>query len=105
MARNRSSSFNAAAGFDYTEKPVEKKAPEVKKIVENKPKKEKEKKESSVLVNVTDKSKVGRPKQEGEYKNVSARLKLENYEHARLVGGKYGGVTAYINYLIEQDMK
>lgn len=59
---------------------------------------------SSPLVEVTDKSRVGRPSQ-GESKNLSVKLKIENYYHARLVGGKYGGMTAYINYLIEQDRK
>ena len=58
----------------------------------------------SPLIEVTDKSRVGRPK-EGESQKISAKLKIENYYHARLVGGKYGGITAYINYLIEQDMK
>ena len=61
-------------------------------------------KRSSPLISVIDKSRVGRPKAlEGEYKPISARLKMENYEHARLEGGKYGGMNAYINYLIEQD--
>lgn len=58
------------------------------------------------LINVIDKSRVGRPKVlEGVYKPISARLKQENYEHARIVGGKYGGMNAYLNWLIEQDMK
>jgi hypothetical protein len=58
------------------------------------------------LINVIDKSKVGRPKTlQGEYKPISARLKMENYEYARIVGGKYGGMNAYLNYLVEQDMK
>ncbi len=62
--------------------------------------------ETNNLINVIDKSKVGRPKiLEGEYKPISARLKIECYTHARLVGGKYGGMNGYINYLIEQDMK
>ena len=58
------------------------------------------------IIKVIDKSNVGRPKVlQGVYKPISARLKLENYEHARLVGGRYGGMNGYINYLIEQDMK
>lgn len=58
------------------------------------------------LVNVIDKSNVGRPKVlQGVYKPISARLKMENYEYARLVGGKYGGMNGYINWLIEEDMK
>lgn len=62
--------------------------------------------EEPVLINVINKSNVGRPKiLEGVYKPISARLKMENYEHARLVGGKYGGMNAYLNWLIEQDMK
>ena len=43
--------------------------------------------------------------QPGTYKDISARLKIENYEHARIVGGVYGGVTAYINWLIEEDIR
>lgn len=62
--------------------------------------------EEPKLVSVIDKAGVGRPKVlEGVYKPISARLKMENYEHARLVGGKYGGMNAYINWLIEQDIK
>lgn len=58
------------------------------------------------LVNVIDKSNVGRPKiLQGVYKPISARLKMENYEYARLVGGKYGGMNGYINWLIEEDRK
>ena len=61
----------------------------------------------SRLINVIDKSNLGRPKawQPGTYKDISARLKIENYEHARIVGGVYGGVTAYINWLIEEDIR
>ena len=60
----------------------------------------------SELVNVIDKSHVGRPKiLEGIYKNISGRLKMENYEHARKVGGIYGGMNAYLNWLIEEDIK
>lgn len=58
----------------------------------------------SPLIDVIDKSKVGRPK-EGETKKILVSLKIDNYYHARLVGGKYGGMTAYVNYLIEQDRK
>lgn len=60
----------------------------------------------SRLINVIDKSMMGRPKawQPGTFKDISARLKIENYEHARIVGGMYGGITAYINWLIEQDI-
>ena len=57
------------------------------------------------LVNVMDKSRVGRPKREGYYQKISLNLKAENLIYAKSVGGKYGGVTGYINYLIEQDMK
>ena len=61
---------------------------------------------SGELIEVIDRSRAGRPKiLEGVYKPISARLKLENYEFARKSGGKYGGMNAYINYLIEQDMK
>lgn len=61
---------------------------------------------STELINVIDKSKVGRPKlYDGVYKPISARLKMENYEYARNVGGRFGGMNAYINYLIEQDRK
>ncbi|WP_044916641.1 hypothetical protein [Butyrivibrio sp. WCE2006] len=57
------------------------------------------------LINVMDKSRVGRPKREGYYHKISLNLKAENLMYAKSVGGKYGGVTGYINYLIEQDMK
>lgn len=57
------------------------------------------------LVNVMDKSRVGRPKREGYYQKISLNLKAENLIYAKAVGGKFGGVTGYINYLIEQDMK
>ena len=60
----------------------------------------------SDLINVIDKSHVGRPKTlKGTYKPISARLKMENYVFARNEGGKYGGMNAYINYLIEKDIK
>lgn len=50
------------------------------------------------------KKKAGRPKTlEGEYKPISARLKIENYNYAKEVGGRYGGINGYLNYLIEQD--
>ena len=61
---------------------------------------------SSNLIEVIDKSHMGRPKvYQGEYKTISGRLKKENYEHARMVGGRFGGMNAYINWLIELDNK
>lgn len=58
------------------------------------------------FINVIDKSHVGRPKKlEGTYKAISARLKMENYVFARKEGAMYGGMNAYINYLIEKDLK
>ncbi len=60
----------------------------------------------TTLVNVIDKSNVGRPKEyDGVYKKISARLKMENYEYARIVGGRYGGMNAFINWLIEEHKK
>lgn len=60
----------------------------------------------TTLIDVTDKSKVGRPKvYKEETKVISVKLKMSNYEQARTVGGLYGGYTGYINYLIEQDIK
>lgn len=59
----------------------------------------------TVLINVTDKSKVGRPKVYEDSKVISVRLKMSNYEQVRILGGLYGGYTGYINYLIEQDIK
>ena len=44
---------------------------------------------------------VGRPKDEGEFQKICIRLTQENYAKARVASGKYGGVTALINYLIE----
>lgn len=57
------------------------------------------------LINVTDKSAVGRPKRPGVYKMASIKLKEENYIYGKAIGGVYGGLTGYINYLIEQDRK
>lgn len=58
------------------------------------------------FINVIDKSHVGRPKTlTGTYKAISARLKMENYIFARKEGAMYGGMNAYINYLIEKDLK
>ena len=63
-------------------------------------------KPTTTLIDVTDKSKVGRPKvYQEESKVISVRLKMSNYEQARTIGGLYGGYTGYINYLIEQDLK
>lgn len=85
---------------------------EVEKIEETKPVTEIESVKSvydidSVpLVNVIDKSNVGRPKVlTGVYKPISTRLKVENYEYARKIGGIYGGLTGYLNWLIEEDKK
>ena len=44
---------------------------------------------------------VGRPKQEGEFQNVTIRLTKANYLKARHNSGDYGGMTQYINRLIE----
>ena len=61
---------------------------------------------SAELIDVIDKSNVGRPKlYDGVYKPISARLKMENYEYARIAGGKYGGMNAFINWLIEEHKK
>lgn len=58
------------------------------------------------LVQVVDKSKMGRPKVlTGEYKPISTRLKLENLEYAKKISGIYGGLTGYLNWLIEEDKK
>ena len=76
---------------DNEVKPVE----EIKPVIQG----------SSILVDVMDKSNVGRPKTWGAYKNISARLKMENYEFARSVSGIYGGMIGYINWLIEEDRK
>lgn len=75
-------------------------------VVQNTPVKSQEFTPRSDLINVIDKSHVGRPKTlKGTYKPISARLKMENYVFARNEGGKYGGMNAYINYLIEKDIK
>lgn len=88
------------------EKPKKKpKKEEAKKEVQTK-ESEIEDPEEEELVNVIDKSKVGRPKVlQGEYKAISAKLKKENYVFAKTVGGKYGGMVGYINWLIEEDRK
>ena len=54
-------------------------------------------------VEITPRKGVGRPKDPGEFQHVSIRLTKENYKKARLESGKYGGMTAYINYLIQND--
>ena len=75
-------------------------------VIQDTPMKSQEFTPRSDLINVIDKSHVGRPKTlKGTYKPISARLKMENYVFARNEGGKYGGMNAYINYLIEKDLK
>ena len=75
-------------------------------VIQDTPVKSQEFTPRSDLINVIDKSHVGRPKTlKGTYKPISARLKMENYVFARNEGGKYGGMNAYINYLIEKDIK
>lgn len=72
---------------------AEKPAPEPAKELENKPVHEN--------VEITVKRGIGRPKAVGEFQNISVRLTKENYIKARTKSGIYGGVTAYINHLIE----
>ena len=75
-------------------------------VIQDTPVKSQEFTPRSDLINVIDKSHVGRPKTlKGTYKPISARLIMENYVFARNEGGKYGGMNAYINYLIEKDIK
>lgn len=97
------------AGTEPAKKEVPEKAAEpVAEPVKEDPKVEDPKQEAqeTKLIEVIDKSNVGRPKVlTGVYKPISARLKMENYEHARVVGGRFGGMNAYINWLIEEDMK
>lgn len=50
-------------------------------------------------------SNIGRPRHEGEFKHVSIRLTVENYEEAVIEGAKFGGMTAFIGYLIEEYKK
>ena len=58
------------------------------------------------LVQVVDKSNMGRPKVlTGVYKPISTRLKLENLEYAKKISGIYGGLTGFLNWLIEEDKK
>lgn len=52
-----------------------------------------------------DTSGTGRPRKEGEYKLVSLRLSIENYEEAIIEGAKFGGMTAFIGYLIDEYRK
>lgn len=119
-SRPQKSFDNMLVGLgNITEKPIEEKINDVKEpIQENLPVKEvkpvdvSEKSkpvydlDSIPLVNVMDKSNVGRPKVlTGVYKPISTRLKVENYEYARKIGGIYGGLTGYLNWLIEEDKK
>lgn len=75
-------------------------------VIQNTPAKSQDLPPRNEFINVIDKSHVGRPKTlVGTYKAISARLKMENYVFARKEGGRYGGMNAYINYLIEKDQK
>ena len=79
---------------------------EDKPVIQNTPAKSQELPPRTEFINVIDKSHVGRPKKlEGTYKAISARLKMENYIFAKNEGWRYGGMNAYINYLIEKDQK
>lgn len=79
---------------------------EDKPVVQNTPAKSQELPPRTDFISVIDKSHVGRPKKlEGTYKAISARLKMENYIFAKNEGWRYGGMNAYINYLIEKDQK
>ena len=79
---------------------------EDKPAIQNTPAKTQELPPKTDFINVIDKSHVGRPKTlVGTYKAISARLKRENYVFARKEGAMYGGMNAYINYLIEKDLK
>ena len=79
---------------------------EDKPAIQNTPAKTQELPPKTDFINVIDKSHVGRPKTlVGTYKAISARLKMENYVFARKEGAMYGGMNAYINYLIEKDLK
>lgn len=75
-------------------------------VIQNAPAKSQDLPPKNDFINVIDKSHVGRPKTlVGTYKAISARLKMENYVFARKEGAMYGGMNAYINYLIEKDLK
>ena len=75
-------------------------------VIQDTPAKSQELPPKNDFINVIDKSHVGRPKTlVGTYKAISARLKMENYVFARKEGAMYGGMNAYINYLIEKDLK
>lgn len=75
-------------------------------VIQNTPAKSQDLPPRNEFINVIDKSHVGRPKTlVGTYKAISARLKMENYVFARKEGAMYGGMNAYINYLIEKDLK
>lgn len=79
---------------------------EDKPAIQNTPAKSQELPTKTDFIKVIDKSHVGRPKKlEGTYKAISARLKMENYIFAKNEGWRYGGMNAYINYLIEKDQK
>ncbi|MCR5669626.1 MAG: hypothetical protein K6G10_01350 [Butyrivibrio sp.] len=48
------------------------------------------------------KRKAGRPKIDGDFQMITARLTKENYIKVKKNCGIYGGITGYINHLIEQ---
>lgn len=101
MAKNKNSSFSVMDGFDFKkqiEEQEEKKMPVEPTVERIEPDNHTE------LIDVMPKRNLGRPKTyEEETKFISCRLKVSNYEYAKINGGRYGGVTGYINYLIEKD--
>ena len=54
---------------------------------------------------ITPREGTGRPKVYGKRQGINLKLTQENYEKARKWSGVYGGMTAYINALIENDKR
>lgn len=121
MAAGKSSRFNMVQGLALDSKPkAQKTIEEVADEPKHEEKVEPEKNDNMGPTNITRteaslqgfdldnieikvRTGVGRPKQPGEFQNVTVRLTMDNYKKARIYGGQYGGMTGYINHLIEQD--
>ena len=106
MAANKRRNNSMLAGLEnLMEKPVEiVNKPEVAQTlnlireIENKPQK---------VVSDDSKKKFGRPRkfQEGEpVKTIGVKLRASEAKFLEEYGGKYGGKTGYVTYLIREEM-
>ena len=104
MAKNKNSSFSVMDGFDFKKQVEEKKTENLNLAEQETESGSSVESDSRQIIEVMPKGAIGRPKvYEEETKFISCRLKVSNYEYAKIHGGRFGGVTGYINYLIEKD--